>query len=79
MVIDRADRIINLCEMKFYASEVSLEKKDDLAIRNRASIVREKAGSRKNVFLTLITTYGLKYNMYSGVFQKVFTMDDLFA
>jgi hypothetical protein len=79
LVIDRADRNINLCEMKFYASEVSLEKKDDLAIRNRASVIREKAGARKNVFLTLITTYGLKYNMYSGVFQKVLTMDDLFA
>ena len=28
--------------------------------------------------MTLITTYGLKYNMYSGRIQKVVVMDDLF-
>ena len=28
--------------------------------------------------MTLITTYGLKYNMYSSRIQKVVLMDDLF-
>ena len=28
---------------------------------------------------TLVTTYGLKYNEYSGIFQNVVTLEDLFA
>lgn len=28
--------------------------------------------------LTLVTTFGLKYNEYSGRFQNVITSDDLF-
>ena len=28
---------------------------------------------------TLVTTYGLKYNEYSGIFQNVVTLEDLLA
>ena len=29
--------------------------------------------------MTLVTTYGLKQGIHSGVFQRVVTLDDLFG
>ena len=33
---------------------------------------------RKIIHQTLVTTFGLQYNEYSGIFDHVITMDDLF-
>lgn len=78
LVLERADRIVNLCEMKFSAAEFMVEKDYDITLRNRIERVRELLKKQQTLFLTLITTYGLKYNSYSGIFQKVLTLDDLF-
>ena len=78
LLIDRADNNINLCEMKFYAGEFTLDKDGELSLRNKISSIREKIGTKKNIFPTLITTFGLKNNAYSGIFQNVLTLDDLF-
>ena len=78
LVIDRADKNVNLCEMKFYAAEVSLDKEEDLKIRNRVEAVRAALGRRGTIFPTLVTTYGLKRGAHSGVIQNVITLDDLF-
>lgn len=78
MVIDRADKNVNICEMKFYSSEFLLSKEESLKLRDRMARFREKTPSRKNLFLTLITTFGLKHNQYSGIFNKVITLDHLF-
>jgi hypothetical protein len=29
--------------------------------------------------VTLVTTYGLKYGVHSGIFQRVVTLESLFA
>ena len=34
---------------------------------------------KQAIHLTLVTTYGLKENLHSSVFQSVITLDDLFA
>ena len=39
----------------------------------------EKVGPKMTVRSTLITTYGLTQNEYSGVFTNVITLDDLFS
>lgn len=78
LLIDRADNNINLCEMKFYSGDFTLDKDGERDLRNKVSSIREKIGWKKNIFPTLITTYGLKTNAYSGIFQTVLTLDDLF-
>lgn len=79
MLIDRADRVVNVCEMKFVQGTFSIDKDYDEKLRNKIVAITEKTNRRKNPQMTLVTTYGLKNGIYSGRFQKVVIMDDLFA
>jgi hypothetical protein len=78
LVIERGDRQVNLCEMKFYSLEVSIDQKESLKLRNRKDSFKERFKVRGSVFLTLVTTFGLKYGTWSSVYQQVLTLDDLF-
>ena len=78
LVIERADSVINLCEMKYCNNEFSIDKKEDISLRNKRSVFERETRTRKAVHLTLITTYGLKHGGYSSVFQTQVCMDDLF-
>ena len=78
MLIDRADRVINLCEMKFTQGEFVIDKDYDEKLRERLATLTGKTKNRRNIQLTLVTTYGLKMNMYSNRIQRVILMDDLF-
>ena len=78
LVIERADGIINLCEMKYCNQEYVVSKQEDLALWNKRGIFERETHTRKAVHLTLVTTYGLKLATYSGVFQSAVNMDDLF-
>lgn len=78
LVIERGDRQVNLCEMKFYSSEVSIDQKESLKLRNREDSFKEKYRVKGSIFLTLVTIFGLKHGTWSGVYQQVLTLDDLF-
>ena len=78
MLIDRADRVVNLCEMKFTQGEFVIDKTYDEKLRNKLSVLQFKTQNRKNIQPTLVTTYGLKMNMYSNRIQRIVTLDDLF-
>ena len=78
MVIVRNDRIINLCEMKYYISEYSYTAKDDESLRNKIVALKTVCKTRYSFHPVLVTTYGLKEGMYSGRIQAVIKMDDLF-
>ena len=78
LVIERSDRNVNLCEMKFYSSEVSIDQKENLMLRSRRDIFKEKFKVKGQVFLTLVTTFGLKYGTWSGVYGQTLTLDELF-
>ena len=74
----RDDRVVNICEIKFYSGVFSITKQYDLELRNKVSAFTEQSKKKKNPHLTIITTFGLKQNMYSGSVQRVITMEDLF-
>ncbi len=79
LLIDRNDQIINICEMKYTGDEFVIDKKVDAELRNKLSVFKHATNCRKAVFLTMITTYGLKKNEYSmGLVQNEVTMHDLF-
>ncbi|MBQ3801880.1 MAG: AAA family ATPase [Treponema sp.] len=79
MLIDRRDRVINICEMKFAGDEYVIDKDCDADIRRKISRFTEVTGTRKALQLTFITTYGVKLNMYSQRISSQVTLDDLFA
>lgn len=78
MLIDRDDKVINLCEMKFSQGEFELTEKYDLELRNRMSIFQARTKTRKGVSTVMITAYGLKPNAWANDIQQQVTMDDLF-
>lgn len=79
LLIERRDRVINLCEIKYYGNEYIIDKDDDYKIRNRMETFRRFTDTKKAIQVVYITTYGVKTNMYSGIIQKQITLDDLFT
>jgi len=80
LLIDRNDHVINICEIKFYAAEFTIDKSMAMDFRNKIAAFRAIAGARKQVFLTMITTFGVKKNQHSiGLVDAELTMDDLFV
>lgn len=78
LVIDRADRVINLCEMKFSEAPYAISKEYESRLRERMAIFKADMGIRKSLVLTMVTTYGVLPGIHSGVVQNEVLMDDLF-
>ena len=79
MLIDRSDNSINICEMKYYATEFEISKKEANELRIRREFFRTKTQTKKYLINTLVTTYGLKKNEHSaGIIDKVVVIDQLF-
>ena len=80
LVIDRRDQVINLCEMKFSINPFTISKKYAAELRNKIGTFQFETGTRKSVFLTMITTFGVQKNIHSiGLVQNELTLDDLFS
>lgn len=52
---------------------------DDAALMNKRAEFKEATKTRKAVHLTMVTSFGVKPNAYSGRVQSFATLDDLFA
>jgi len=79
LLIDRDDGIINLCEMKFYPDKFTINAPEYGSIKNKIAQFRESSKTRKNVFVTMITTYGILENANSlELVTNNLTMDCLF-
>lgn len=78
LVIDRKDQVINLCEMKFSINEFSIDKKYAENLRNKIGTFKQETKTNKALFLTMITTYGIQQNKYSGLVRNSLKMEVLF-
>lgn len=78
LVIDRRDETINLCEAKFSTDTYTITQDYANRLNSRKETFREVTGTRKSLHTTMITTYGLKNNKYTGNVQREVTMEDLF-
>lgn len=79
LIIDRRDRVINLCEIKFTTKEFEISKDYDLNLKNKVELFKESTGTKSTLQLTMITTYGIKRNKYSNYVSKEICLDDLFC
>ena len=78
LVIERGDRVVNLCEMKFASEKYAIDAAYAANLREKVGAFRRESGTRGNCHLTFVTTYGLRRNGNSGVVQSEVTLDDLF-
>ena len=79
LVIDRADQIIDLCEMKWSSVEFVIDKAYDRKLRERREAFLQETKTRKGARLVLVTPYGVRRNAYSDTVQAEVTAEDLFA
>ena len=79
MVISRADRVINLCEIKFAVGKIQLTSAYADSLRTRLEIFCTKTKTKYAVVQTFITTYGVADGINSSIVQQEVTMDDLFG
>ena len=78
MIIERADGIINVCEMKYSRSDYRHDIKDSRNLMNKVEDFVSETKTKKSIQTVLVTTYGLKVGNHADDFQKVLTMDHLF-
>lgn len=79
LLIDRDDNIINLCEMKFSKDKFSITKSYAGILRHKENVFRKITGTRKTIFITMITTHGIEENSYSlELVNNSFKMEVLF-
>ncbi|MCF6356709.1 MAG: AAA family ATPase [Draconibacterium sp.] len=79
LLIDRNDNSINICEMKFYESEFEIDAEYAKKLRHKIAGFREYSKTRKQLFVTLVSTFGVKQNKHStGLVDNSITIDWLF-
>jgi len=79
MVIDRADGCINLVEMKFSVTEYTITHQYAATLINRRELFRTQTGTRKALYLTMVTSYGVIPNEYAATIQQSLVIDQLFT
>lgn len=80
LLLDRNDHCINICEMKFSTGEFIINKKYSEELTQKRTAFIDKSKTKKTIFLTMITTYGVAKNpYYKAIVQNEITMDSLFG
>ncbi|MEO1448808.1 MAG: ATP-binding protein, partial [Bacteroidota bacterium] len=79
LVIDRRDRVINLCEIKFSQAPFTISKSYAANLLKKVQAFKTETGTSKTIFLTIVTLLGLKENAHSlNVVQQQVRMDQHF-
>ena len=79
LLIDRKDHVINLCEMKYAESEFIIDKTYASALENKRNVFKSQTKTKKSIYLTFVTTFGITDNDYARrLIQNSITMDSLF-
>lgn len=78
LVIDRDDRVTNLCEVKYRKGEFAIDDKYDMQLQSRRETFIEETGTTNAVHLTMITVNGVRRNANWNDVQSEVTLDDLF-
>lgn len=79
LLIDRNDHAINLCELKFYNSEVVITKAMVTELRKKLALFQAASQTNKQIFMTLIAPFSIIPNQHSvGLLDNTLGMDVFF-
>jgi predicted AAA+ superfamily ATPase len=79
LLLDRHDNCMNLVEIKFYNAVFTIDKAYAGNLMNKRQVFMEKTGTKKTIFMTLLTTFGAKTNEhYLQTIQNQLNMSALF-
>ncbi len=78
LIIERADRMIHLCEIKFSLNVYNITADYEKKLRERMTLFNLKTKNKKPLVHTFITTFGLGEGKHHSIVHSELTMDDLF-
>jgi hypothetical protein len=78
MVIERTDRIIHICEMKFSEGVYNITAAYEEKLRTRRDIFKLRTKTTKTIVHTFNTTYGIGEGKHHSIVHSEVTMEDLF-
>jgi AAA+ ATPase superfamily predicted ATPase len=79
LLFDREDDAITLCEIKYSSHIFSIDKMYAKNLANKVSIFQENTRTKKQIFLAMVITSGLKKNIWSeDLVNEVVELKDLF-
>lgn len=78
MIIDRADNMVNICEMKYTDGPYAITPAYLSELNLRRSRYQQEIAPKKGVQLTMVVSSGLVRNPQSMEINSVITLDDLF-
>ena len=79
LLIDRQDGIINICEMKFSDEPFVIDADYEKNLIHKVEAFRKETGTRKALWLTLISFSGVADNEHKQIILNEITGDDLFT
>lgn len=78
LLIDRSDRCISVCEIKFAPDIFEMTKKTAEEIKNKLTVFRRETKTKKTLLPVLITTFGCRHNdHFTHLIQNEITLKDL--
>lgn len=78
LLLCRGDHVIDVCEMKYCQTEYAVTGKYAEQLGERNAAFAHFTKTKDAIHTVLITTYGLKQNLYSDSIYSTVTMNDLF-
>lgn len=78
LLIDRKDNVVNVCEIKFASEPYAIDKAYGQNLIHKIETFRTETGTRKALFLTFISSYGLVNNKYRNIVVNELRENDLF-
>jgi hypothetical protein len=79
LAIDRRDDAVTLCEIKYTTEPFVIDKPYAKVLSQKIEVFRENSGTKKQLFLAMISAHGIKQTMYSEeMLTGVATLEDLF-
>lgn len=79
LLFDRKDDSITLCEIKYTIAPFVFDKRSVKEINNKIDVFIKKTSTKKQIFLAMIASSGIKNNAYVDEYiSQIVTLDDLF-
>lgn len=78
LIIERADKVVNLVEIKYAKTPFVITKKYDLDLRNKEAQIRTFIPVKSTIWPVIVAPYGLAQTPYKNYFLREITMEELF-
>ncbi len=79
LLFDRDDDSITICEIKYTTEPFAITKDYAENLRNKIKVFKEKTRTKKQIFLVMISSSGIKETIHSEeLVQAIVTLEDLF-